>query len=173
MNPTSQLHSNRPHVPKKTMAEQITLEHVRAVLLYVEQNSAITNREFRVATGLGYDTAIKIFGALCGVGMLRKTGESSGTKYVVAPSAKQNADKISLEDLTSVMDYVAKEGAITNSKCREAFGVSYNNSIRIFGALCSLGMLRKTGKSSTTEYVLAVRASEVPKRPGYHRKLNF
>jgi hypothetical protein len=53
------------------MAEQITLEHVRAVLLFVEKNSAITNREFRTATGLGYDTAIKAFGALCAVGLLK------------------------------------------------------------------------------------------------------
>lgn len=160
-------------MPKKTMAEQITLEHVRAVLLYVEQNSAITNREFRIATGLGYDTAIKVLGALCGVGMLRKTGEASGTKYVAPPATKQTADKISVEHLSSVMDFVAKEGAITNSKCRDAFGVSYNHSIRIFGALCSLGMLKKTGKLSSTEYVLGGQSSAAPKRPGYHRKLNF
>lgn len=155
------------------MAEQITLEHVRTVMLYVEQKSAITNREFRIATGLGYDTAIKIFGALCAVGILRKTGESSCTKYVAAPSAKQSADKISLGDLTSVMDYVAKEGAITNSKCRAAFGFSYNNSIRIFGALCWLGMLRKTGKTSTTEYIRGGQPSAGLQRPGYHRKLNL
>lgn len=155
------------------MAEQITLEHVRAVLLYVEQHSAITNREFRITTGLGYDTAIKVFGALCGVGMLRKTGESSGTKYVAPPAMEKTMDKISIEHLSSVMDYVAKEGTITNGKCRVTLGVSYNNSIRIFGALCSLGMLRKTGKSSTTEYLLVGQPSSAPKRPKYHRKLDF
>ena len=70
------------------MAEQIEVKHLGAVLDYVAKQGAITNRECREVTGLGYDSSIKIFGALCLMGMLRKTGAASGTKYVLPPVAK-------------------------------------------------------------------------------------
>ena len=85
--PTAIIHlpSSKPHERERNpMAEAITLDHLRAVMDYVSQHESITNRECRVATGLGYDSAIKIFGALCALGMLKKIGEASGTKYVVA-----------------------------------------------------------------------------------------
>jgi hypothetical protein len=68
------------------MPKLITLQHLEAVLKYVSQNGSITNREFRVITGLGYDSAIKVFSALRTIGMLHRTGQSSTTKYVLPPS---------------------------------------------------------------------------------------
>lgn len=141
---------------EKPVAEQITLEHLRAVLDYVGQHSAITNRECRIATGVGYDSAIKIFGAMCAVGILKRTGETSGSKYV---SHRENpsTDKITVEHLATVMNYAVKHGSVTNRQCRDATGTTYNRSIRIFGALCSMGMLRKIGKASATQYVVTNR----------------
>lgn len=75
------------------MAEQITLEHLRAVMDYVGKHESITNRECRVATGLGYDSSIKIFAALCALGLLKKIGEASGTKYVVATQQQSSNPK--------------------------------------------------------------------------------
>lgn len=155
------------------MAEKITLKHLRTVLDYVGQHSAITNRESRVATGLGYDSAIKMFGALCALSILKKTGEGSVTKYVALHIEKPNVDKITTKHLAAVMDYVVKQGSITNRECRNAIGVTYNSSIRIFGALCSLGMLRKTGESSGTKYVISNLRTVAPSGPGYHRNTHF
>jgi predicted HTH transcriptional regulator len=152
------------------MSEPITLKHVCAVLDYVGQHNAITNRECRIATGLGYDSAIKMFGALCAVGILKKTGETSGTKYVAQHMKKPSTCEITVEHLATVMDYVVKHGSITDRKCRDATGVTYNSTIRIFGALCSLGLLRKIGKASATQYVVAHIRTSVPLHPGYHHK---
>ena len=81
------------------------------------------------------------------------------------------AEQITLKHLGVVMDYVTKHGSISNRECREMTELSYDSSIKIFAGLCTLGMLRKTGESSSTKYVLGNRQqSERPRLPGYHRK---
>ena len=147
------------------MAEQVSLEHLGAVRDYVDQHSAITNRECRTATGVGYDTAIKIFGALCAMDILERTGETSGTKYVAPDLEKSNADRITVEHLAIVMDYVVKQGSVTSRRIREVTGLTCDTSIRILGALCSLGMLRKIGSRSPTQYVLAHPRKSRSSRP--------
>lgn len=64
------------------MPQQIKVEHLAKIMDYIEANGAITNRKCREVTKLSYDTAIKIFRGLCILGMVRKEGASSGTKYV-------------------------------------------------------------------------------------------
>lgn len=167
---STRLRSTKPRErERKPVAEQITLEHLRAVLDYVGQHSAITNRECRIATGVGYDSAIKIFGAMCDVGILRRTGKTSGSKYV-PQRENPSTDKITVEHLATVMNYAVKHGSVTSRQCRDATGASYNGSIRIFGALCSLGMLQKKGKASPTQYVVAGMRTSGPLQSGYHRK---
>lgn len=148
----------------KPVAEQITIEHLRAVLDYVSQHRAITNRECRIATGVGYDSAIKIFAAMCALGILKRTGETAGSKYVPQKEIP-STDKITVEHLATVMSFTAKHGSVTNQQCRDATGATYNRSIQIFAALRSLGMLRKKGKTSATQYVVANMRMSGPLRP--------
>jgi predicted HTH transcriptional regulator len=84
------------------------------------------------------------------------------------------AEEIKIEHLGAVSDYVRENGAITNRECRQVTGLSYDSSIKIFGALCLLGMLKKAGESSATKYVSNSRQeTTAPKRPGYHRKIKL
>ena len=152
------------------MFEKITLEHVRQVVAYADQHSAITNRECRIATGLGYDSAIKIFGALCSVGVLKKTGKASGTKYIAGHVGAPNTDGITVEHLTAIMNYVSERGSATSRECQDTAGVTNDTSVRILAALRSLGMLRKEGQLSNTKYSLPMPHKSEPSRPGYHRK---
>lgn len=151
------------------MPEQITLKHLDTVLEYVTEQGSITNRECRKATGLGYDSSIKLFGALCTVGLLRKTGGSSATKYIL-PQHALPKEVITMKHLRAVVDYVSKHGSITNRDCRETIGVVYNSCIKLFGALCALGILRKLGANVSTQYVIAHPQEPKPRKPGYHRK---
>jgi len=130
------------------MAEKITLEHLRIVLDFVSQHNSITNKECRIATGVGYDSSIKIFNALCAGGMLKKSGEKSGTKYFAPPVENISTDNITLEHLSAVLNYVAKQGSVTTLECQEITGVTYNGSIQIPKILRTLGMLRKSGIAS-------------------------
>lgn len=82
-------------------------------------------------------------------------------------------EEITIEHLGAVLDYVRERGAITNRECRQVTGLNYDSSIKLFSAMCIVGMLRKTGESSATKYVLADKLPTSPKRPGYHRKLNL
>lgn len=92
------------------MAEKITIEHLHAVLNYMDQHSSITNRKCRDETGVGYDSAIKIFGALCATGLLNRIGEKGGTKYVSPYFGKPRPDPNLDEHLTATMDYLMKHG---------------------------------------------------------------
>ena len=64
----------------------ITLKHLEMILEYVAKRGSITNRECRELTGLSYDQGIKIGSAMCMLGMLKKHGEGSVTKYVAPPT---------------------------------------------------------------------------------------
>jgi hypothetical protein len=63
----------------------ITLKHLEMILKYVAERGSITNRECRQLTGLSYDQGIKIGSAMCTLGMLKKHGEGSVTKYILPP----------------------------------------------------------------------------------------
>jgi hypothetical protein len=69
----------------------ITLRHLQVVLDYTRQEGAITNRSFRSLTGLSYDQAIKVFHALCNMGMLQKVGDGPTTKYII-PMPREKLD---------------------------------------------------------------------------------
>ena len=60
---------------------------------------------------------------------------------------------IPLEFLLRVRDYVNENGSITNEECRTLLGVNYDESIKIFNAMCLLGTLKRVGKASGTKYV--------------------
>jgi predicted HTH transcriptional regulator len=150
------------------VSEQITIEHLFIVLDYVGQHSSITNRECRIATGVGYDSSIKIFAAMCDLGILKRTGETSGSKYV-PERENPSVEKITVGHLATVMNYAVKHGSVTNRQCQDTTGATHNGSIRILGALCSLRMLRKNGKASDTQYVVNIQTYG-PLHPGYHRK---
>ena len=65
------------------MTRSIPLEFLCRVRDYVWENGSITNQECRRLLGVNYDEAIKIFNAMCILGTLRRTGTTSGTKYVM------------------------------------------------------------------------------------------
>jgi predicted HTH transcriptional regulator len=75
--------------------------------------------------------------------------------------------------LTKVVDYVKKKGAITNKQCRELLDVNYDESIKIFNALCLIGALKRTGAASTTKYVISDKpgtdAEKTSTAEGSHR----
>ena len=81
------------------------------------------------------------------------------------------AEIITLQHLRKVIDYVEKTGAITNRECRDVTGLSYDSSIKIFSALGTLGLLRKTGTASATKYVAPLPQRSQPRQPGFHRKI--
>ena len=83
------------------------------------------------------------------------------------------SEEIKINHLGAVLDYVTEHGAITNRECRRVTGLGYDSSIKLFSALCSLGMLKKIGESSATKYLLGNKPTQLPKRPGFHRKLNL
>lgn len=156
------------------MAEEISIQDIEMVVAYVASSGAVTNRECRKVTGLGYDSSIKIFNSLCSLGALRKTGTASATKYVL-PGIIQHgpdtmSDKITIQHLQDVMGYVGKTGAITNREFRGLTNLSYNSAIKVLGVLCTLGMLRKSGTASATKYILPSSGTTALPRPGYHRK---
>ena len=65
------------------MNERITVEHIGAVMDYAAKHGSVTNRECREVTDLSYNRSIKILTGMCALGMLRKIGINSTTKYVV------------------------------------------------------------------------------------------
>jgi hypothetical protein len=156
------------------MAEDISIQDLEMVVAYVASCGAVTNRECRKVTGLGYDSSIKIFNGLCSLGTLRKTGTASATKYVLPGSISKAPDtmndRITLQHLQDVMDYVGRQGAITNREFRGLTHLSYNSAIKVLGVLCTLGMLKKSGTASATKYILPSSGSSTLPRPGYHRK---
>lgn len=152
------------------MAEQITIEHLRAVMDFVSQNAAITNREFRGSIGLGYDSAIKIFGAMCMARLLKKSGEGVNTKYVALQTSEGAGKQIRLEHLATLMDFLTKNGNITNPQCQILTGLSADDSMRAFDVLRKVSMLRKTPASATDTYELISRRVDSPSHEGSHRK---
>lgn len=64
---------------------------------------------------------------------------------------------IPLEFLLRVRDYVREKGSITNQECRNLLGVNYDESIKIFNAMCLLGTLKRIGTTSATKYVMGDR----------------
>jgi predicted HTH transcriptional regulator len=156
------------------MAEHIGVDHLQSLMDHVTERGSVTNRECRHLTGLGYDSAIKIFGALCTMGTLKKIGEASATKYVLPKDpitqAERVHDHVRIDHIATIVNHASMHGSITNRELRSITGLSYNSAIRIFGALCSLGMLRKVGLNSATKYIVAPPSSPLVARPGFHRK---
>jgi len=80
-------------------------------------------------------------------------------------------EKITVTHLKKIMDYVEKNGSITNRECRALTGLSYDQGIKLGTALVLLGMLRKEGAGSTTKYVIPESKPEGREPEGHHRKL--
>jgi hypothetical protein len=82
--------------------------------------------------------------------------------------------QIPLEYLFKVQDFVKENGSITNRQCREFLKLNYDESIKLFNAMCLLGTLKKIGTSSATKYIssdkLGIEAAPVSGAMGRHRK---
>ena len=57
-----------------------------------------------------------------------------------------------------IVDAVAHDGYITNSRCRSLLGVGYDESIAIFNWLVAEGVLVRVGEKGGTRYVLPIQA---------------
>jgi len=64
------------------MTRIIPLEYLERVLAFIESNESITNRQCRELLGVNYDESIKLFKALCLLGLIRQSGSGSMTKYI-------------------------------------------------------------------------------------------
>ena len=53
-----------------------------------------------------------------------------------------------------VLEYVEKNGSITNRQCRELLGIGYDQAISLFNIMIEGGELRRVGKTAGTRYVL-------------------
>lgn len=62
---------------------------------------------------------------------------------------------ITLRHLEAVLNHVGENGSITNRECRVVTGLGYDSSIKMFSALRTMGMLHRTGQSSSTKYILS------------------
>ena len=137
------------------MNEPIEVRHLQALKDYVIAHGSVTNRECCKLTGLGQEGSTKAVEALCALGVLRKVGEASATKYVLPNESKaetnRTPEQTTIKHLEEIMTYVAKNGSITNREFRGLTALSYNCAIRTFGILCSLGILNKTGANSATK----------------------
>jgi hypothetical protein len=80
---------------------------------------------------------------------------------------------IPISYLSDVVEYVKTNGSITNKECRVLLNVNYDESIKIFNALCGIGALKRIGTSSATKYVVSDKrgmdADCKPKVEGSHR----
>lgn len=80
---------------------------------------------------------------------------------------------IPISYLSAVVEYAKTHGSITNKQCRELLKVNYDESIKIFNALCGIGALKRTGTSSATKYVVSDKpgmdADCKPRVEGSHR----
>ena len=66
-----------------TLTEDEIQRTKMAVLKYLKDHPFINNTALRELTGLNYDQAIRFFGVMISEGVLRRTGKTSGTKYVL------------------------------------------------------------------------------------------
>ena len=61
-------------------------EHIRhieqIVITYLEKNASISNTELRALAGIKYDQATYFFNRMLEEGKLRRTGKTSGIRYV-------------------------------------------------------------------------------------------
>lgn len=53
-----------------------------------------------------------------------------------------------------VIQYVKKNGTITNRQCRDLLRLGYDQVITLFNNLVDSGQLIRTGKTSSVKYVL-------------------
>ncbi len=53
-----------------------------------------------------------------------------------------------------IIDYVLANGSITNRECRRLIDSSYDDTIKLLGALTLSGKLVRVGSSSATKYVM-------------------
>lgn len=81
---------------------------------------------------------------------------------------------IPISYLSDVVEHVKNHGSITNKQCRELLKVNYDESIKIFNALCGIGALKRVGTSSATKYVVSDKpgmdADCTSNAEGSHRK---
>lgn len=54
-----------------------------------------------------------------------------------------------------ILDYVLANGSITNRECRRLIDSSYDDTIKLLGALTLSGKLLRVGSSSATKYVIS------------------
>jgi predicted HTH transcriptional regulator len=64
------------------------------------------------------------------------------------------------EQVDVVREYVRSHGAITNRECRRLLGLSYDETMRLLGAMSKDGVLERVGKASGTRYVLPTPREE-------------
>jgi predicted HTH transcriptional regulator len=53
-----------------------------------------------------------------------------------------------------VIEYVQKNGSITNRQCRELLGIGYDQAISLFNKMIETGQLIRVGKTSGIRYLL-------------------
>jgi len=69
--------------------DNATIEALRA---YIRANGKISNRQCRELLGISYDEAIKLFGTLSRMGVLKRVGVTAGIRYILPDEDKPGED---------------------------------------------------------------------------------
>ncbi len=135
-------------------------------LVAAEQEECVTNNRLQQLLDTHTVNSNKILSSLVDKGFLEADGVGRGTKYqlssmfnIESSSPVDDGDNIvnnvNLKDNEiKILNYVIKNGYITNSICKSELGLEKYKSVRLFNSLIKKEKIKKEGSGNKIRYVL-------------------
>ncbi|PRR81781.1 RNA-binding domain-containing protein [Clostridium vincentii] len=139
-------------------------------LVAAEQEEYVTNNRLQQLLDTHTVNSNKILSSLVDKGFLETDGVGRGTKYHLCSmfnidtlsdtkndKAKLDFDVILDDDETRILNYIVKNGFITNLLCRTELHLKKHKSVRLFNSLMKKEKIEKLGDGNKVKYALKNR----------------
>jgi ATP-dependent DNA helicase RecG len=125
----------------------------RLALVYLRHNRQITNGDYRRLNHVDSVTANRELRGLVQSGLIEQHSTRRWAYYTLNVPAQLKPLKLETAE-DKILEYVRKNGSISNAECRELLGVESSRAWYLLKNLCQQGTLKRQGNKRWSRYVL-------------------
>jgi ATP-dependent DNA helicase RecG len=138
----------------------------KMALVYVRRNGTIQNEDLRKLRGLDRDSSRAVLQNLVARGLLERTGERRGSRYVLGAVALKVREISSNQQLQVVLKHARRQGTIVNADVRGLLDVDDAAARKLLSELVASGLLEPVGERRGRRYLPTSRENEAARTAG-------
>ena len=125
----------------------------RVALVYLQQQTQLTNRDYRHLNHVDTTTAGEELRGLVQTGLVTQHGVSRWTHYTLVTASDDQTPTLDADE-ERILEYLQNNGSINNEQCRTLLDVKEKRAWYLLNKLIKKGMLRRIQKGRWSQYSL-------------------